>query len=108
MLEEIGCHVDIASCAQDVFIEKIKKNYDMIFMMVFMNINLLDTDGFEAVQCVCWEKDPGKHVPIVVMTAHIFTHDRKRCFDVGMNDVMAKPIMQDDLIKVLRHDELRK
>ncbi|WP_251366305.1 hypothetical protein [Coxiella-like endosymbiont of Rhipicephalus sanguineus] len=45
---------------------------------------------------LCREEAQRKHVPIVAMTAHVFVHNRKRCFDVEMDDVMAKPIMQDD------------
>jgi PAS domain S-box-containing protein len=97
MLEQIGCHVDIANCGQDA-IEKMKKRYDM----VFMDIGLPDMDGFEAVQHIRRSEDPGRHVPIVAMTAHVFEHDRERCFNVGMNEVLAKPIMQEELVRVLR------
>ncbi len=97
MLEQVGCQVDIAGCGKDA-IEKMKKHYDM----VFMDIGLPDMDGFETTQCIRHNETPGQRVPIVAMTAHVFAQDRKRCFDVGMDEVMAKPIMQDDLIKVLK------
>ncbi len=97
MLEQIGCNVDIANCAKDA-IEKMKKNYDL----VFMDIGLPDMDGFEAVMHIRRGELPGHRVPIVAMTAHVFAHDRERCFDVGMDEVMAKPIMRDDLVRVLK------
>ncbi|MFK3617251.1 PAS domain-containing protein [Coxiella burnetii] len=97
MLEQVGCQVDIAGCGKDAS-EKMKKHYDM----VFMDIGLPDMDGFETTQCIRHNETPGQRVPIVAMTAHVFAQDRKRCFDVGMDEVMAKPIMQDDLIKVLK------
>lgn len=97
MLEQIGCHVDIANCGQDA-IEKMKKHYDM----VFMDIGLPDMDGFEAVQHIRRGEDPRHPVPIVAMTAHVFDYDRERCFNVGMNEVLAKPIMQEELVRVLK------
>jgi CheY-like chemotaxis protein len=97
MLEQVGCRVDIACSGQDA-LEKLKKRYDMIFM----DIGLPDMDGFEAVSHIRRREDPGSHTPIVAMTAHVFEHDRERCFNVGMDEVMAKPIMQDDLVKVLK------
>lgn len=97
MLEQIGCQVDIACCGQDA-IEKMKKHYDM----VFMDIGLPDMDGFEAVKHIRERENPDHHVPIVAMTAHVFEHDRERCFNVGMNEVLAKPIMQEELVRVLK------
>ena len=97
LLEQIGCRVDIADCAKAAF-EKLKKTYDM----VFMDIGLPDMDGFQAVEKIRREEVADKHVPIVAMTAHVFAHDRERCFRVGMDEVIAKPIMRDDLIDILK------
>lgn len=97
LLEQVGCHVDIASSAKEAF-EKMKKRYDM----VFMDIGLPDMDGFEAVARIRRSERPGYHVPIVAMTAHVFAQDRERCFNVGMDEVMAKPILREDLVKVLK------
>ena len=96
MLEQIGCHVDIAGCAKEA-IDKLNKKYDL----VFMDIGLPDMNGFEAVEAIRRCEQPGDRVPIVAMTAHVFEHDRARCFDVGMDDVMAKPIVREELVKVL-------
>jgi PAS domain S-box-containing protein len=40
-------------------------------------------------------------IPIVAMTAHAFTEDRQKCFDAGMNDYVAKPVLPAQLATVL-------
>lgn len=97
LLEQVGCKVDIADCAKAAF-QKVGNHYDVIFM----DIGLPDMDGFEAVEHIRRREGPERHTPIVAMTAHVFAHDRQRCFDVGMDEVIAKPIMRDDLISILR------
>ena len=97
LLEQLGCHVDIADCAE-VALKKVKKKYDLIFM----DIGLPDMDGFETVEKIRAGEIDGQRVPIVAMTAHVFAHDRERCFDVGMDGVIAKPVMREDLITVLK------
>lgn len=97
LLEQLGCHVDLADCARAAF-EKMRQDYDL----VFMDIGLPDMDGFAAVKKIRQQEAPSKRVPIVAMTAHVFAHDRERCFDVGMDEVIAKPIMRNDLIAVLK------
>ena len=78
LLEQVGCKVDIADCAKEA-LEKVKKPYDI----VFMDIGLPDMDGFQVVEKIREREAPEQHVPIVAMTAHVFAHDRKRCFEVG-------------------------
>lgn len=97
MLEQLGCVVDIASCGFEA-LEKVRDPYDM----VFMDIGLPDMDGFEAARRIREAEAPGSHLPIIAMTAHVFAHDRERCFAVGMDEVIAKPIMQEELIKILK------
>lgn len=97
LLEQVGCHVDIAETGKSA-IDKMKNTYDI----VFMDIGLPDMNGFEAVSYIRKHETQGKRVPIVALTAHVFAHDRKKCFDVGMDEVMSKPIMREDLIAVLK------
>jgi two-component system, sensor histidine kinase len=97
MLEQVGCRVDIADCGE-LAIEKMNPDYDM----VFMDIGLPDIDGFETTSKIRSLQPLSKHTPIVAMTAHVFSQDRERCFQVGMDEVIAKPILREDLVSILK------
>ncbi len=97
MLEQVGCRVDIADCGEKA-IQKMDEDYDM----VFMDIGLPDIDGFETTTQIRSLQQPrSKHTPIVAVTAHVFSEDRERCFQVGMDEVIAKPILREDLLSIL-------
>lgn len=97
LLEQLGCVVDIVDNGA-VALKKFKEGYDL----VFLDIGLPDMDGFAVGEKMREVEEEGEHIPIVALTAHVFAQDRKRCFDVGLDEVIAKPVMREDLIAVLR------
>ncbi len=50
-------------------------------------------DGYDATVAIR-EKEVGRggHVPIVALTASARESDRQRCFDVGMDGFISKPL----------------
>ena len=97
-LSEKGFTVDTVTNGEDAVSSVKEKDYDLIFL----DIGLPDMDGFTVGEKMRALETEDEHIPIVALTAHVFAQDRKRCFDVGMDEVMAKPVMRDDLIAVLR------
>ena len=65
------------------------ETYDLILM----DIQMPNMDGYQATQCIRHLNDKKKaEIPIIAMTANAFEEDKKRAFDAGMNEHIAKPI----------------
>lgn len=97
LLEEQGCQVKLASDGAEALSILFA---DSSYSLVFMDIGLPDSNGFDIVKTIR-EREELKSIPIIAMTAHILERDRDRCFAVGMNGLIAKPILQEQLVDVL-------
>ena len=97
MLRSLGCTVDIAENAEQAVAVALE-DYDL----VFMDIGLPDKDGFQTTSLLRAAYKGERHIPIVAMTAHVFNDDLNRCYAVGMDAVVAKPVMLENLISVLK------
>ncbi|PKA12341.1 hybrid sensor histidine kinase/response regulator [Leptospira meyeri] len=70
--------------------------------LVFMDVQMPNMDGLEAVTEI--RKQPSGHsVPIVALTAGALYEERKKCFDVGMDQFLTKPIDILALNQILFH-----
>jgi CheY-like chemotaxis protein len=70
--------------------------------LVLMDVQMPHMDGFEATSIIrAREKETGKHVPIIAMTAHALKGDRQRCLEAGMDDYVAKPIRAKKLFETI-------
>lgn len=98
ILQRIGCTVDSAENGQ-VALELLAAGwYDAVLMDIQMPI----LDGFETTQRIrARERQTGRHIPIIAMTANASENDRSRCLRGGMDDYLPKPISADDLAKAL-------
>lgn len=94
MLEKKGWFVQVAQNGQEAMEQLSQNHFDIILMDVQMPI----IDGLEATRLIREEeKQTGRHIPIVAMTAHAMEGDERRCLAGGMDGYVAKPI---DIIRV--------
>lgn len=71
------------------------KNIDCVLMDIRMPV----IDGYEAMIQI---KKDRKNLPIVVQSAYALSNERKKAFDSGCDDYIAKPINLDTLFSTLK------
>jgi len=97
MLEKLGCRVDVAADGAEAVAMATRFTYEMIFM----DVRMPHMDGLEATRRI--RARAGSHAPrIVAMTANAMQEDRQMCYDAGMDDFVAKPILLGTLRDALR------
>ncbi|XDD55042.1 PAS domain S-box protein [Leptospira sp. WS4.C2] len=69
--------------------------------LVFMDVQMPNMDGLEAATEI--RKQSSNKVPIVALTAGALYEERKKCFDVGMDQFLTKPIDILALNQILFH-----
>ncbi len=73
------------------------------FDVVLMDVQMPKMDGYEATKKIReHEKETGKHIPIIAMTAHAMKGDKEKCLAAGMDQYLAKPINTDEVVKLIR------
>ncbi len=74
------------------------------FDLVFMDVQMPGMDGWEATEIIRErEKLSHRHLPIIAMTAYAMKGDRERCFAVGMDGYLSKPIRPDELFAAVEN-----
>jgi PAS domain S-box-containing protein len=97
LLEKLGCQVDIVENGRDACRALERDEYDLVFMDCHMPV----MDGFEATRRIRKMQTGGLRTPIVALSAAILWEERQRCFDVGMDDFLGKPISRLELERTL-------
>jgi len=98
-LKDTPVTMDIAENGK-IAVEKFTINtYDI----VMMDIEMPEMDGLEATRVIRkWEHDNKKDkTPIIALTAHAFDEQMKKCFDVGCNGFLPKPVKKKDVVATL-------
>ena len=99
LLEKAGMDVDLAgngrvACRKAWESLAEKAPYDLILM----DIQMPELDGYEATRSL---RNDGWRGPIIALTAHAMTGDRKKCLAAGCDDYVTKPIDRTVLTKTV-------
>lgn len=103
ILSEMGFEVKVVEdgilCVNEIQ-HQTANTYDLILM----DIQMPNMDGYKATHCIRRLFQPEKaNIPIIAMSANAFEEDKKKAFDVKMNDYITKPIDFQKMEQVLKH-----
>ena len=72
------------------------------FDIVLMDVQMPIMDGFQATAAIrARERETGRHVPIIAVTAHTRSASRDRCLAAGMDGYIEKPIQAGELYQTI-------
>jgi len=101
ILQRMGYRADVAANGLEVLSALLQQPYDL----VFMDMQMPEMDGLEATRLIEQNWRNGKILTkprIVAMTANAMQGDREICLAAGMDDYLSKPILNAELVRVLR------
>jgi CheY-like chemotaxis protein len=98
VLERHGMDVVTAGTGQEA-IEKVAA--DAGIDLVLMDIMMPGMDGYDTMRAIRSDPD-SRALPIVALTAKAMKGDREKCLEAGASDYLAKPVVTDQLLGVLR------
>lgn len=67
--------------------------------LVLMDVQMPVMNGFEAAKHIRFNIDSA--LPIIALTANAIKGDNLKCITAGMNDYLAKPFKEEDLLKMI-------
>lgn len=99
LLTQAGYEVVVVADGQQALDEFRNSQFDLVLMDWIMP----GTNGKEATRLIRqYEQGKGSAVPIIGMTATSTAEELKQLYDVGMNDVITKPIADAEMIDLIQ------
>jgi len=98
ILERHGMEVITAGTGQEA-VEKVAADQEIDLVM--MDIMMPGMDGYDTMR-VIRSRPESRSLPIVALTAKAMKGDREKCLEAGASDYLAKPVVTDQLLGVLR------
>ena len=101
LMEKFGFKADAVANGEEAIRSLSMIPYDL----VLMDVQMPEMDGFQATKKI---RDPSSRVinhniPVIAMTAHAMSGDRKLCLDAGMDNYVAKPINPEELLRTINN-----
>ena len=101
MLKNLHCHYHLAENGQEAL--NVLKNHKQLFDLILMDCQMPLMNGYDATRHIRANEDAqfDKNIPIIALTANAMKGDDTECLEAGMNDYLAKPILSEQLAKIL-------
>jgi len=100
LLTELGLVLEWAENGS-ICVEKFEKSPIGFYDAVLMDIRMPVMNGYEAADAIRALKREDNNIPIIAMTADVFTEDVERCMEHGMNAHAAKPVNVEEISGIL-------
>jgi signal transduction histidine kinase len=97
MLEPSNIEIDCAENGKEAY-EMFSANPDA-YDLILMDIQMPVMDGVEATKLI---RKQDSEVPIIALTANVFTEDVEKYLESGLNDHIGKPLDYDLTIEILK------
>ncbi|HET7460302.1 MAG TPA: response regulator [Longimicrobium sp.] len=69
--------------------------------VVVLDLGLPELDGFQVLREL--KGDPAtRHVPVIVVTVHVYEHDREAAMAAGCDEFLAKPLPPSELLAAVQ------
>lgn len=103
LLERAGHRVCVVPNGRDAVLATAQECFDL----VLMDLQMPEMDGLTATAAIRQrEKQTGRHVPIVAMTAHALKGDQEICLAAGMDGYLPKPMRLAELQQAIADVQL--
>lgn len=98
LMTRLGFRVDAVANGREAVHAVESVPYDVVLMDCQMPV----MNGFEATRRIRELPPPIRRTPVVALTANALASDHQSCLDAGMDDYLPKPILLEDLERVVR------
>jgi PAS domain S-box-containing protein len=97
-LQDLQYGVDIVENGEQAVAAVAAGDYEL----VLMDMRMPEMDGLAATRAIrAAERESGRHVVVIALTANVLEGDREACIEAGMDDFLTKPLQLDALRAVL-------
>ena len=98
LLDQQGHHVSIVGNGRLAVERAAQEPFDIILM----DVQMPEMSGLEATAAIREaERQTGRHIPIVALTARAMAGDREQCLAAGMDAYVSKPVRADELFSAI-------
>ncbi|MDV3309585.1 MAG: response regulator [Cyclobacteriaceae bacterium] len=76
------------------------RNPDFVPRVVFLDLKMPKVDGIEVLRKI--KSDPRtRSIPVVILTSSAEDPDVKRCYDLGANSYIVKPVEFENFVRIV-------